>query len=117
MKKLFRNLVVAFALIASIIGVSVAPTAEAGHTVTYDDMYGIYINDNSIYYDRVGHANAQIKYGRLGYEGSFDPILVSVVWGKGYGADRIDSYGNFIGGPIPDSVQFALANYLSERYQ
>ena len=48
MKKLFRNLVVAFALIASIIGVSVAPTAEAGHVVTYDDRYGIYINDSSI---------------------------------------------------------------------
>ena len=116
MKKLFRNLVVAFALIASIIGVSLAPTAEAGHTVTYDDMYGIYINDNSIYYDRVGHANAQIKYGRLGYEGSFDPILVSVAWGKGYYACRIDSYGNKIGS-IPDSVQLALANYFSERYQ
>ena len=116
MKKLFRNLVVAFALIASIIGVSVAPTAEAGHTVTYDDMYGIYINDNSIYYDRVGHANAQIKYGRLGYEDSFDPILVSVAWGKGYYACRIDSYGNEIGS-IPNVVQLALANYFSKRYQ
>ena len=92
MKKLFRNLVVAFALIASIIGVSVAPTAEAGH------------------------ANAQIKYGRLGYEGSFDPILVSVMWGKGFYAYRIDSYGNNIGS-IPQNVQLALANYLSERYQ
>ena len=116
MKKLFRNLVVAFALIASIIGVSVAPTAEAGHVVTDDDRFGIYINDSSIYYDRVGHANAQIKYGRLGYEGSFDPILVSVAWGNGYYACRIDSYGNEIGS-IPNVVQLALANYFSERYQ
>ena len=116
MKKLFRNLVVTFALVASIIGVYVAPTAEAGHTVTYDDMYGIYINDSSIYYDRVGHANAQIRYGRLGYEDSFDPILVSVMWGKGCYAYRIDSYGNEIGS-IPNVVQLALANYFSERYQ
>ena len=116
MKKLFKNIVVAFAFVASIIGVYVAPTAEAGYVVTDDEMYGICINDSSVYHDKAGHVNVQIRYARPGYEDHSDPILVSVVWGKGYGAQRIDSYGNFIGF-IPDSVQFALANYFSERYE
>ena len=116
MKKLFKNLVVAFALVASMVGVYVAPTAEAGHAVTYDDRFGIYVNDSSIYYDRIGHANAQIKWGRLGYEGQFDPILVSVSWGKGYYACRIDSNGNYVDS-LPSVVQLALANYFSERYE
>lgn len=58
--KLFRNLVVAVTFVASVFGVSAAPTAEAAD-FTYGNQ-SIHTYDSSIYYPDSGKAHLYLQY-------------------------------------------------------
>ena len=119
--KLFRNLVVVVAFVASVFGVSVAPTAEAAD-FTYGDE-SIHTYDSSIYYPDSGKAHLYVQY-KSKFGGNYK-YLVEANWEEtpytlyildDNGNRIIDSYNRYAYIVCNYHLATEVCAYLRDRY-